>query len=350
MAANKNARIDAIDVAKGIGMLFVIFAHINYTNAPLTVIYSFHMPLFFVLSGMMFERGKYNSFAQFVRRRFFSLIVPYFIFQLISLSFFFLSEIVFSGFSFDLLRQGTVYIMQVFVSQGSANMFNRPMWFVLCLFAVEIVYYSISSLNKVAIAVVCTVAVVAGWLLESGKLPFDNSILPWSLDSALFSIGFYAIGNIFAQPIKSNITKISQSKHKLWVCLLVAVLSMVAGIPLALLNGKISIGSKDLNNGFLLYLTGLIGTVFILALSILMQKLRIFQFIGKTSFCIMGIHYLFRMVISKLYVMLGIPAYNSLSLVECVVPFVAVTLLSLIFAFAYSKANKMLKGKLKKAA
>jgi len=32
MPAEHNNRIEAIDVAKGIGMLFVIFAHINYTR------------------------------------------------------------------------------------------------------------------------------------------------------------------------------------------------------------------------------------------------------------------------------------------------------------------------------
>lgn len=348
MISGQNRRIEAIDVAKGIGMLFVIFAHINYTKAPLTVIYSFHMPLYFILSGMMFDRNRYSSFGQFIKRRFFSLIVPYFIFQFISLAFFFLSEIVFSGFSPELTSQGIVYITQVFISQGSANMFNRPMWFVLCLFAVEIIYYFISSLKKPAVAVICTATTVAGWLLESDILPFDSSILPWSLDSALFTIGFYAIGNILAEPVKSTISKISQSKYKAIICISSVLLCTAVLIPVALLNGKISIGSKELNNGFLLYLTGITGTTAILSLSILLQKARIFQFMGRTSFYIMGIHYLLRMVISKVYVILGIPAYNSESLSECILPFVTISVLSLIFALIYNKVDKIARRKLSK--
>lgn len=348
MPAEHNNRIEAIDVAKGIGMLFVIFAHINYTKAPLTVIYSFHMPLYFILSGMMFDRSRYSGFSQFIKRRFFSLIVPYLIFQFISLAFFFLSEIVFSGSSPEIADQGITYITQVFISQGSANMFNRPMWFVLCLFAVEIIYYLISSLNKIAVAVICAVATVAGWLLESDIMPFNSSVLPWSLDSALFSMGFYALGNIFAQSVKSTITKVSQSKYKAIICILIFLCSTAVLIPLALLNGKISIGSKDLNNGFLLYLTGIAGTIFIISLSILLQKARIFQFMGQTSFYIMGIHYLLRMVISKVYVILGIPAYNSESLTECIVPFITITVLSLFFALLYRKADKIIRRKLSK--
>ena len=45
-------RLDFIDVAKGIGILFVIIAHINYKPSLLTVIYSFHMPLFFFFAPL----------------------------------------------------------------------------------------------------------------------------------------------------------------------------------------------------------------------------------------------------------------------------------------------------------
>lgn len=44
-------------------------------------IYSFHMPLFFLLSGMFFVSGKY-SFADFLRRRFWQLLVPLAIFTI----------------------------------------------------------------------------------------------------------------------------------------------------------------------------------------------------------------------------------------------------------------------------
>ncbi len=338
-------RIDTIDAAKGFGMLFVIFAHLNYTPAPLTVIYSFHMPLYFILSGMMFNQKKYNNFGTFLKRRFQTLIIPYLIFQFISIAFFFLTELIFSGFSSELLKQGSVYITQVFVSQGSANMFNRPMWFVLCLFAVELMYYFISSFNKAAVAIICAVLTAAGWLLESDLINFDNRLLPWSLDSALFTIGFYAIGNIFAQPVKNTIVYIKSKKYKNLICIGIAAVCLAIGIPLALYNGKISLGSKILNNGFLLYITGIIGSIFILSLSIILDKIKALNHFGRVSFSVMGIHYLFRMVVSKIYVILGIEAYNSMSLKECIIPFVAVTVMSAVFAFIYDKTDKHIRMK-----
>lgn len=47
-------RIEEVDISKGIGMVLVITGHLC-VGAPLrNFIYSFHMPLFFVLSGFVY--------------------------------------------------------------------------------------------------------------------------------------------------------------------------------------------------------------------------------------------------------------------------------------------------------
>ena len=45
-------RIIWIDYAKAIAMFFVIFGHVDSGNYLTNWIYSFHMPLFFLLSGI----------------------------------------------------------------------------------------------------------------------------------------------------------------------------------------------------------------------------------------------------------------------------------------------------------
>jgi len=49
-------RYDYIDIAKGLGILMVVWAHIMITGWTHQFIYAFHMPLFFLLSGMLFKR------------------------------------------------------------------------------------------------------------------------------------------------------------------------------------------------------------------------------------------------------------------------------------------------------
>jgi fucose 4-O-acetylase-like acetyltransferase len=71
-------RIAYLDVAKGIGILLVVLAH-NYVRISMPdlgkFIFSFHMPFFFMLSGMLF-RPDYPLWVLF-KRRFATLIRPY---------------------------------------------------------------------------------------------------------------------------------------------------------------------------------------------------------------------------------------------------------------------------------
>ena len=47
-----------IDYAKALAMLLVIMGHVNFANDDLKAwIYSFHMPTFFLLSGMVLKTG-----------------------------------------------------------------------------------------------------------------------------------------------------------------------------------------------------------------------------------------------------------------------------------------------------
>ena len=46
-------RLNYLDYAKGIGILLVVLGHI-YNNSVKLWIYSFHMPLFFIISGYLY--------------------------------------------------------------------------------------------------------------------------------------------------------------------------------------------------------------------------------------------------------------------------------------------------------
>lgn len=78
----KSKRIDYLDMAKGIGILLVIIGHISYVSEPVRqYISTFHMPLFFVISGMLlyYKQEEKNSLPDLAVRKFKGLMVPYFI-------------------------------------------------------------------------------------------------------------------------------------------------------------------------------------------------------------------------------------------------------------------------------
>lgn len=88
--ARKDFRIPWIDFAKGIAIYLVVLGHIIQYIFPenallFKIIYSFHMPLFFVLSGFTFTKNTEQSYSAFVKNKIKSLGMPYLLFLLISI-------------------------------------------------------------------------------------------------------------------------------------------------------------------------------------------------------------------------------------------------------------------------
>lgn len=90
------ARSGALDAARGVGILLVVGAHalippIREHSAPLlsawSVVYAFHMSLFFVIAGQCFELSGAarpgRSFGQYTRARARKLLLPYLIYSLL---------------------------------------------------------------------------------------------------------------------------------------------------------------------------------------------------------------------------------------------------------------------------
>lgn len=337
---NANKRIAEIDVAKGIGILLVVFAHVNYTPFLLKYIYSFHMPMFFILSGFVFDRKKYLSFIDFLKRRITSLICPYILFTAISILFECVIFIYGNGFSTDVMKTVGNGIKNALLSRGSADFFNAPLWFVLCLFVVEIVYFFISKFKNKFIVVLCIPLVVLGWYLESEQfIVFDNNLLPWSLDSALFALGWYALGNLTSKKSKEYL--LSNHKNKNIICVVIIILCMSVGFVLALKNGKVSLGSKILNNGFIFYATGITGTLSVVCFGVLFKKSKFLVWCGQNSFYIMAIHYIFRIMLRYVYKFFNIPIYDKTSIKETILPYIIVLISSILFTYGYGKLKKV---------
>lgn len=76
-------RIEWVDILKGIAILLVVVGHTEYaegaSNPGKTLIYSFHMALFFMLSGYTaaLSLSRHPHLGRFIWRRFLSIMVPY---------------------------------------------------------------------------------------------------------------------------------------------------------------------------------------------------------------------------------------------------------------------------------
>lgn len=350
-SSSQGKRIAAIDVAKGIGILLVVFAHIVGFNLSNTIIYSFHMPLFFILSGMVMNVEKYRSFKCFIKNKLKSLIVPYLFFCLLSIAIVFILYLVVEISETPMFLLKSLY--SVFWSPYSLD-FNTPLWFLPCLFITELMYYLIYRLckKKYLICIFTAIIVACGWIAESKLIPFDFSILPFNLSSACFSLGFLAIGNLFAPFVKQKLLHQKNTKSTIIKCLCICVLSFCIMTVFALINGKVNIGGGTFSNGVWTYISGVSGTLGILCLSQILCNSRFLNFCGKNSLTIMGCHMLIVSVILDilpLFSRIGLGFICEFKLLHeiifSILLFIITLLLSLLFTILYNRVLAYIKNK-----
>jgi fucose 4-O-acetylase-like acetyltransferase len=81
-AADSAGPTDWVVIAKGVGIILVVIGHFHPPQSPRgweemrSIVYSFHMPLFFALSGYLYFNGKYLYRALIVQKAK-RLLVPY---------------------------------------------------------------------------------------------------------------------------------------------------------------------------------------------------------------------------------------------------------------------------------
>ena len=79
-------RLTFIDILKGIGIVFLIMGHMGFGNDFDFYIHGFHMPLFFFVSGYLFNIKR--TFCEVISRKFKALIIPYASFGMVALYYF----------------------------------------------------------------------------------------------------------------------------------------------------------------------------------------------------------------------------------------------------------------------
>ena len=132
-------RIEFIDCAKGICIILVVYHHaVSYVGTSLPfdhILQCFRMPLYFMLSGLFFK--PYNNYIEFLVKKLNRLLIPFL--------FFFCFTSILLPF---ILTGGTINIRVIAKTLIIEDFFNLPIWFLLCLFNTNLLYYAIIYLFK----------------------------------------------------------------------------------------------------------------------------------------------------------------------------------------------------------
>lgn len=222
----KSNRILWLDLTKLFGIFLIVFGHMSLYSENLkwlnTYVYSFHVPLFFVLSGYLFDKYKDYSFLNFLKKKATTILIPYFVFSILFLIIYLaLGASVAESLNKQMSSSLSSLFLGILYATGDKLPQNAPLWFLPCLFVVEILYFLISKVcknNKTAITVICIILCL---LFLYIKLP----LLPWSLNSAFIMLLYFNLGNLKIPNIKNNMYNI-----------ILIVILLIAGFLLQLQN------------------------------------------------------------------------------------------------------------------
>ncbi len=287
-------RIDYIDIAKGLGMMTIIWGHIMYSGISNAIVYAFHIPLYFFLSGLVFSHDRYASFKEFVVKRFKGLLFPYIIFSFLTWGLW----AVFAYVSHAQVESYWMPLLQTFIAQGSEGylVHNVPLWFVTCLFVVEVVYYFLSK-QKDWVNILCCVALaIIGYVLVNDVYAFDFTTLPWSIEVAMMAIPFYTAGNMVLKHIGHENVLDFVKKHVL-ATVVIVVLTAVGVYFGAKYNGAPSMGHANLGlSPYVFYGAAVLGIISFMGICIGLSFIQFGKFLpyikwfGKNSFRVMALH------------------------------------------------------------
>jgi acyltransferase len=275
-------RIAWIDYAKFLGIFLVALGHTKLPVSLINFIYSFHMPLFFFISGFLFNPEKYATLRQFAARRARQLLIPYLIAAAITYVFW-----VFVGRKFGVDATLDIPLLTPLIGTfyGTDSGYNLvhcgSLWFLPCLFLTELIYFTVARTSRYWLLLALLFVGYVNYRLHHFMLPF-------SFDVALVALYFYAAGHLLKKPV-SAIAGLSPVVKGL-----VALVSCLMVIYLANVNGRSDMSSNSYHNFFLFLVGAFTGILMTVCTSTILGNmvgpLRLVTFFAAGTILVLAFH------------------------------------------------------------
>ena len=278
-------RINWIDIAKGITIILMVIGHTIPYNSLNIFIFSFHMPLFVILSGITYKMPiNKEDLKSRIKKYCKQLLIPYILTLLIC-------TVVFTYINndFSFLKVVKQFIKNLCWGNGcdytlfGVN-FNgvSPIWFLVALFFSKIVFdvinYKINDKN------LCNNFIIYSFLALTGVMVGKFIWLPQNIDLVLIFLLYLYIGFVFNKYIRDI---------KKYETVIFIVCFVIWTVCLGF-NLNIELAVRSYPYGFLSIIESICASYSIIALCKIMEKSnvlqKIFTKIGKISLMILCIH------------------------------------------------------------
>lgn len=349
-------RISYLDMARGIGMILVVMGHVTYINPNLRhFITAFHMPLFFLISGMLLDikKEEEKNYILLLRKKLQRIMIPYVVFSLAS----FVIEstrILIKG-----LDEWNVVLRQLFQScclQGVSTL-----WFLPALLMSELLFVGIRKKTKHIGTILITIGIVVGcYLLNNYEQIFYqyhavsrfyrllHDVCSMIIRN-LFCVGFIGIGYYMSHWLIKHIQNSIQVLVALLMCAAIGYIAIVN-------NGTVDLRFMQINL-LTLYIFGSIGGgMTVVLLCKCMQRVwffpfkRVLEFYGRNSLIIMVTHMDFRVLYISILVAQQIFNRIQVHSLFCILIVVLVFVSEIPLIWFINSYMPIILGKMKKSS
>ena len=296
---NKRNRIEAIDIARGIGILLVVIGHVLPTdNIFRLIIYSFHMPLFFFLSGIVMHiDDKRQSLYRIVMSET-KLFSDYLFYSAIYLIYDMMIP-------FIILRE--IKLVDIFLNFYRTIVFSgiNVLWFIATLFLGKIIVkYIIQRYKKTTDKIILIIILYLFPYMASRIIPAPQSIATLLISEfsisvlrAIFASSYILCGYILKNQIV-DLSKNSTIKEELTSFFITSIAIAIGCIFLKNSGTKIDLHQMHLAFAPIGSTLSYLGIYSILMVSKLIERSvwlkKILKFWGMNSLLVMVTHEYFK--------------------------------------------------------
>ncbi len=293
-------RLDYLDMVKGFGILFVALGHLEDISALTRGwISSFHMPLFFVVSGILMavKNDPEKDFGETVKKRFRGIIIPYCYFSLSYflidiLNLYVIKNIDRHTFLVDTIDSLTFYGMSV-------------LWFLPALFLASVGFlFCKKKLNDKLLIPLLLLIAIAAYLIKlaleplyqtnEASLPITTSLkICYIFLRALIAQCFVGYGYYikkWADRFRAGDSKAAAVFSSRITELILGIVLLACNIALSVYNGCVDLHNIILNNVPVFFIGAFSGCFGIVLICKAIPAVRLITYFGRNSIIVMACH------------------------------------------------------------
>lgn len=304
-----------IDVVRFIGIFLVVFGHFPFSEDAVffkNAVYTFHMPLFFIISGLLHKQEEY-SLSSF-KKNISSLIIPYMLYNVLYIIPYCIANNIYE------IRPIFRTIINIVLVKDVPNI---PTWFFITLFSIKILALFLKS--KTSYIVISILFIILFYIQGFFQIPYV-----FAFKATLAALPFFTLGFL-----SKNAPLI---KHEKIISLLLLLISLIFVYIFVKDYGRVDMYKGIYGNIFLYFFVPVAMSISIINLSkYIPLKNNFIKIISRGTMFIVGTHWIITEAIKHIFHDMHLISILILSLIITLLYYIPIHYTYTKFPILYGK-------------